>query len=84
MSATLDVSICSETGMGSFIVTQAGERAKTDLMPDEVTELITLAEDDASRIKAFIANIDAEFAEKLSAFSDDELKQYILDPSCGI
>ena len=84
MPATLDISICSETGMGSFIVSQGEQRAKTDLMPDEVAELKAMAEDDAPKIKAFFANIDASFAEKLSAFSDDELKLHILNPSCGI
>ena len=84
MSATLDISICSETGMGSYIISQAGERVKADLMPDEVAELRAMAEDDASKIKAFIANIDAGFAEKLSAFTDDELKQHILNSTCRI
>ena len=80
----LDISICSETGMGSFIVTQDGERVKADLMPDEVAELKSLAENDPAGIKAFIGNIDAGFVAKLDAFSDDELKQNILNPSCGI
>ena len=84
MSTTLDVSICNETGIGSVIVSQDGKHAKADLMPDEVAELKAMAEDDESKIRAFIASIDAGLAEKLGAFSDAELKQHIIDPTCGI
>ena len=55
MSTTLDVSICSETGIGSVIVSQDGKHAKADLMPDEVAELKAILAD-ASKIKAFFEN----------------------------
>ncbi len=84
MPVTLDIAVCPETGIASFIVTENGERVKTDLVADEMNEITSMASQNAAGIKACMADIDAEFAKRLSSFSDEELKNHILNPVCNI
>lgn len=57
----LTIELCPETGICSIIKDNG---TKVDLMPDEVED-IRAAGDDAEKVRAVLANCDADFAQSL-------------------
>jgi len=64
----LNVELCPETGICSVIKCCG----KADLMPDEV-EAVRGAGGDLARVRAILAESDAEFA---ASMTDEELKDF--------